>query len=144
MIYSKTARYAIRALVFLADKQEDSSLNVGEMAGSLNIPAPFLGKILQELRREDLVRSSRGRGGGFALAKASEDISLYDVIACLEDMDQYEECLFGEYTCSMDRACAALCHWSSVKYHHLTFLRTHSVGDLCRALNFRHIKERTA
>ncbi len=137
MIYSKTTQYAIDALVHLAGLPAGDCLGVQEMAGELNIPEHFLGKILQDLRQGEFVRSVRGRSGGYLLEHRPEEISLYNVLARMEEIEQYESCLFDTEECSLDQRCAVICSWSGVKYHLITFLQSHSIADLREVLDYK-------
>ena len=67
MIYSRSAEYAIRAFVHLAQVPEGKYAMVKNIAEQEDIPAHFLAKILQQLARKGLLRSSKGPTGGFAL-----------------------------------------------------------------------------
>jgi DNA-binding IclR family transcriptional regulator len=67
MIYSRSAEYAIRAFVHLAQVNEGKYAMVKNIAEQEDIPAHFLAKILQQLARKGLLRSSKGPTGGFAL-----------------------------------------------------------------------------
>ena len=67
MIYSRSAEYAIRAFVHLAQVPEGKYAMVKNIAEQEEIPAHFLAKILQQLARKGLLRSSKGPTGGFAL-----------------------------------------------------------------------------
>jgi len=68
MIYSRSAEYAIRAFVHLAQVPEGKYAMVKNIAEQEEIPAHFLAKILQQLARKGLLRSSKGPTGGFACA----------------------------------------------------------------------------
>ena len=70
MIYSRSAEYAIRAFVHLAQVQEGKYAMVKNIAEQEDIPAHFLAKILQQLARKGLLRSSKGPTGGFSLRRA--------------------------------------------------------------------------
>ena len=72
MIYSRSAEYAIRAFVHLAQVPEGKYAMVKNIAEQEDIPAHFLAKILQQLARKGLLRSSKGPTGGFALRVDAE------------------------------------------------------------------------
>lgn len=80
-----TARvdYAVRAMTVLATGDE-RPIKAEAVAAEQNIPLQFLLKILAELRLARLVTSRRGQQGGFALARAADDISVADVIRAVE------------------------------------------------------------
>ncbi|MGH9666949.1 MAG: RrF2 family transcriptional regulator, partial [Bryobacteraceae bacterium] len=70
MIYSRAAEYAIRAFVQLAGAPSGQYVMVKEIAAQSDVPAQFLAKILQQLVRRGLLRSSKGPTGGFLLRVA--------------------------------------------------------------------------
>jgi Rrf2 family protein len=77
--------YACRALVQLAKRFEGSGVSsIEELANVEKIPAKYLAQILGELRNGGLVESRRGKQGGYLLARAPDQISLFDVISLIE------------------------------------------------------------
>jgi Rrf2 family protein len=84
MIYSRSAGYAIRALVFMAGKPEGSFLMAKQIASQLEIPGHFLAKLLQQLTRQGLLKSSKGPAGGFALKKTAAELSLSQIVAAVD------------------------------------------------------------
>ena len=72
MLFSKTTGYAIRALVYIAKQPEACLCGLQEIAEEENIPAAYLGKILGDLRKLQLLHSVKGIHGGYELARASE------------------------------------------------------------------------
>jgi Rrf2 family protein len=77
------ADYAIRALAELADAP--TPLTADQLATARNIPKTFLTVILSQLGRAGLVRSRRGRIGGYSLARTPDEISISDVVAAVGD-----------------------------------------------------------
>jgi Rrf2 family protein len=89
MRMSAKAEYAIRAMVQLAMVQltevnDGVLVKTDDLAKAQGIPAQFLVDILSDLRTDRLVRSHRGREGGYALARAAGDISIADVMRCID------------------------------------------------------------
>ena len=84
---------------------------VREMAKALELPAPYLAKILQPLAAQGLLDSQRGRGGGFRLARAPEDLTLYQIVDAQERLGAARECLLGQAECSDERACPMHQFW---------------------------------
>ena len=95
MLYSKPCEYAIRALTHVALTPKNSEVRGAEIARLEHLPGPVLAKILQELVRKGLLRSRRGPGGGFRLARRAELITLRDVVAAVDGLDQFLECAVG-------------------------------------------------
>lgn len=84
MRMSAKAEYAVRAMIQLATADSGSLVKTEELAGAQGIPAQFLVGILSGLRSDRLVRSRRGRDGGYELARPANDISIADVLRCID------------------------------------------------------------
>ncbi|QHL89554.1 Rrf2 family transcriptional regulator [Sphingomonas changnyeongensis] len=77
---SQRTRYAIRALLHLADRHGEGPVQLTEIAAKQNIPPKFLTVILSEIGRAGLVETQRGRDGGYWLARDPREISYGDII----------------------------------------------------------------
>jgi Rrf2 family protein len=84
MRMSAKAEYAVRAMVQLATVDEGVVVKTDDLAKAQGIPPQFLVDILSDLRTDRLVRSHRGREGGYELARAADDISIADVLRCID------------------------------------------------------------
>lgn len=76
---SKKCKYAIKALVQLADQYQKGNMFTADIAEKGNIPKKFLEQILLELKHAGYLGSQKGYGGGYYLKKAPEDISVADI-----------------------------------------------------------------
>jgi Rrf2 family protein len=81
---SAKAEYAVRAMVQLATADEGAVVKTDDLAKAQGIPPQFLVDILSDLRTDRLVRSHRGRDGGYELARRASDISIADVLRCID------------------------------------------------------------
>jgi Rrf2 family protein len=81
---SAKAEYAVRAMVELAAAETGVLVKTEDLAKAQGIPAQFLVDILTNLRTDRLVRSHRGRDGGYELARPAADISIADVLRCID------------------------------------------------------------
>jgi Rrf2 family protein len=84
MRMSAKAEYAVRAMVQLATVEADVVVKTDDLAKAQGIPAQFLVDILTALRTDRLVRSHRGRDGGYELARPAGEISIADVLRCID------------------------------------------------------------
>ncbi|HEY5149170.1 MAG TPA: RrF2 family transcriptional regulator [Mycobacterium sp.] len=84
MRMSAKAEYAVRAMVQLAAIDDGGLVKTDDLAKSQGIPAQFLVDILSDLRTDRLVRSHRGRDGGYELARPATEISIADVLRCID------------------------------------------------------------
>lgn len=80
MKLTSKSEYALLSLVFLARHVKQGAIPVHAIAKAQKIPAKFLEQILLALKRAHFLRSVKGKGGGFLLARAPADISLADII----------------------------------------------------------------
>jgi Rrf2 family protein len=101
---NKDADYAIKALVEIAGR-EGEVVSAANLTGPMGLPWPYLRKILQGLARAGLVTSSRGKGGGFVLARPARAIRLADVIAVFQGPVRIHDCLFKKRICPDVRTC---------------------------------------
>lgn len=90
----KTAEYALRAAVWLArDVGQTESAN--DLAEATKVPRRYLHKVLQGLVHAGLVRSQPGPGGGYALAKSPEQITILDVVNAVAPLERIRRCPLG-------------------------------------------------
>jgi Rrf2 family protein len=91
---SKTAEYALRAIVFLAEMRgEPCTAQV--IAQRTKVPAGYLAKVMQSLSRAGVVNSQRGLNGGFTLSKPPSELSVYEVVQAVDPFHRITECPLG-------------------------------------------------
>jgi Rrf2 family transcriptional regulator, iron-sulfur cluster assembly transcription factor len=129
-MFSQTVEYAVRAAIDIATRPEGKNVLASEMAESLGIPAHYLSKILQQLARSRVLKSVRGRQGGFSLARPAEKIRLREIIEPFEDMHKYEECILGQPVCSEAGACPLHDFWGEVRQRYLDELDNRTLAEL--------------
>lgn len=82
---SKKTKYALKALTLLAEAYESRKpVLISELADKEKMPKKFLEQILLELNRKGILMSKKGKGGGYLLSKAPDQISVGSVIRILE------------------------------------------------------------
>lgn len=81
---SKRTQYSLRALYALARKHGQGPVLITQLSEDELIPKKFLEQILLSLKSSGLVTSKRGKGGGYLLARAPEDVTLAEVIRMIE------------------------------------------------------------
>jgi Rrf2 family protein len=105
-MFSKSCKYAIRAILFLAIYTSDEQkIGVEDLAAKLNVPKHFLAKILQQLTRNRLISSNKGRNGGFYLTSENKKSNLLTVIECMDGARTFRECILGLAECSNENPC---------------------------------------
>jgi len=98
---SNTSKYAIRAMIYLALKNKgEEKIGIKQISKDLEIPTPFLGKILQSLAKHKLLSSTKGPHGGFGLGKSAHDINLMDIVEVIDGLDSFNMCVLGLKSCA--------------------------------------------
>ncbi|MDP3939411.1 MAG: Rrf2 family transcriptional regulator [Deltaproteobacteria bacterium] len=134
---SRSGIHAVRALVALANVSDGDYKGAALLADETDAPPNYLGKLLQALSREGLVESQKGLGGGFRLARAPEEITMYDVVRSIEDIRRWTQCLFGGDGCSDGNPCAVHHRWAVVRESYLEMMKTTRLVDLLPTENHR-------
>jgi Rrf2 family protein len=115
---SQKARYALHALIVLAQHDGEEPMQIADVAAEARVPRKFLEQILVDLKRRGIVRSQRGRAGGYFIGKAPKDISFADVIRTIDgplalapcvSVTAYHKCddCVDEATCSIRKVLMA-------------------------------------
>lgn len=105
-LITRDTDYAVRALRYIAVYGQEA-ISAKDMVKALKIPRPFLRKIMQILNKKGVVRSYRGRAGGFTLSVPAERIFLLDVLKIFQGPFKLNECMFKKNICP-DRGCCIL------------------------------------
>ncbi|NNJ27447.1 Rrf2 family transcriptional regulator [Alienimonas chondri] len=89
---SKTAEYALRAVVCLAD---GDPLSADALAERTKVPRRYLHRVLQSLAASELIASRPGPGGGYRFAGAPEEVTILDVVNAVSPVERIRECPLG-------------------------------------------------
>ena len=103
-LITRNTDYAIRALYCIAEQKQEI-ISADQLVKSLDMPRPFLRKILQTLNKEGLLNSHKGKGGGFALAVPPEKITLASVMKIFQGPLKLNECTFKKKVCPNIKDC---------------------------------------
>jgi Rrf2 family protein len=115
---SQKARYAVHALIVLAEEGDDEPMMIADIAERARVPRKFLEQILLELKKRGIVRSVRGRSGGYLMGRDPKNISFADVLRVIDgpialspcaSLTAYTKCsdCVDEKTCSIRKVLLA-------------------------------------
>jgi len=126
---STSATHALNAIAVLAERPDEfqGAANIAERIGA---PQNYLGKLLQGLVQAGVVRSQKGMGGGFQLARAPEKITLYDVVEPVDHVSRWEGCFLGRPSCNSENPCALHHKWAAIRQQYLNMFRESTVAEL--------------
>lgn len=127
---TRTAEYALRALLVLARAESSRFLTADHIAEVTGTPRNYMSKTLYALAKGGLVRSTRGPSGGFALARPASEISVADVARIFAEPPRTQRCLLGTGACNPAAPCAAHHRWTTVRNAAQTALAATTVADL--------------
>lgn len=130
---NQTTRYALQILGYLA--RSDATLVPHEqIAREVGLPANYLSKILNQLRKSGIVESRKGWGGGSRLLPDAAERPLLDVVRVFEGERPagIPSCIFGLPECGDGNPCPLHDHWTEIRDSFQQLLRTTTIGDLKR------------
>jgi Rrf2 family transcriptional regulator, iron-sulfur cluster assembly transcription factor len=143
MFFSRPCQHAVRALVHLAMHQGEMLCTVQEIAKAEELPAPALAAVLQNLVRGGLVRSQKGPGGGFSLARPPAELTLYDIMETVDTRWELFTCAIGLEECSDETPCPVHDRLQEVRQQLVVYLHSVTVADMAMTLTQKHSRRRT-
>lgn len=132
---SRSGLHAIRALAILASTPGGRSLGTAAIARRIEAPPNYLGKLLRVMGRTGLVRSRKGTGGGFRLARDPSSIRLLDVVEPIDHVARWTTCLLTGSPCSLESPCAVHPRWARVREDYLDLLATTTIADVAGSVS---------
>lgn len=124
----------MRALCYIAESKK-KSVTADEMVGALRIPRPFLRKLLQQLSSEGILKSFKGQGGGFALARKPGSVKLTELIHIFQGTVELNECVFKKKLCPNRATCRLKREIDSIERDVLERLSRVSIASLMNQEN---------
>ncbi|MER2996743.1 RrF2 family transcriptional regulator [Pontibacter populi] len=133
---SKTAEYALRAIVYIAlSDAQGHKAGIKEIAKELELPAHFMGKILQDLVRKGIIASMKGPGGGFFLHRTASEISLLEVVSIIDGLEAFRKCGMGMKMCSDLHPCPLHNEIKAYRDQLLKVFSSKTIQDLVDGIN---------
>jgi Rrf2 family protein len=133
---SRKSDYALRAVIYLARISPERYGRVSEIAKAKDIPQAFLAQILPLLANRGVVKSQQGAHGGYALARAPEEITFLEVIESVEGPLKLNKCVEGHHDdCTILESCEMLHVWNQAQGQMVGFLRSVTMADMINAPN---------
>ena len=126
-------RYALRALVELAQQSDEKPLSLAVIARRQRVKPKYLEQILFRLRRARLIKGRKGPGGGFLLARDPKDIRLKEVLGAVGESTAPVQCVLGKADkyCSQNALCPMQECWQELKERLDLFFDSYTLHDVC-------------
>lgn len=123
-------RYAVMAMVDLAEHGDDDPVCIGDIAERQNLSVAYLEQLFAPLRRSGLVTARRGRCGGYALAQSADAISVASVLAALDENMDATRCGGAEACTGSGERCRTHGLWTALSDHMQQFVASVSLADV--------------
>jgi len=141
MILSKSFGYALRGILYIATMQDEHrKVQIEEIAGNLSVPKHFLGKIMQQIVKAGLLRSTKGPYGGFSLATETLTTPLIKLVEITDGLDQFRICVLKLKYCDGKNPCPLHYEMEKIRENFLTVFTETNVGDLVKDSNHDFIR----
>ena len=111
MILTTKARYAVMAVIEIASQNSLKPISLSEISKSQNISLSYLEQIFVFLRKNNIVKSIKGPGGGYILSKNKSEISVSDIIKAIDEPIKMTRCSIEKQSCNSNK--------TKCKTHHL-------------------------
>ena len=141
---SKKCKYAIHALVYLAERFDQGPVHIQAIAEDQRIPKKFLEAILLELKNAQILRSKKGKGGGYYMYRKPEDVNLIEIIRLIDgaiamlpcvSLNYYERC----EECVNEHLCGIRDAFIGVRDETLRVLSEHTLAYIVKLKHEREL-----
>ena len=133
MLFTKSTAYTLQALIELS--KFDKPVDVTRLSELTDIPKPFLAKLLQNLSRENFIKSFKGIHGGFMIVKKPEEIKMIDIFKAMEDKDSLVfHCSSNQDNCVRNRSsvCNTMPFFCMLEKEFLHIMEKYTLADAIR------------
>jgi len=136
-MFSKACEYAIKATLYIAiESQDGRRVNVKAVAKGTDSPEAFIAKILQQLVKNNIIRSTKGPTGGFEIDTPSiEGIKISQIVKAIDGDSIYTGCALGLKACSEINPCPMHEKFKSIRNQLKYMLENTSIQDMIANLN---------
>lgn len=134
-------RYAVTAMLDLALHDRQVPVNLADISARQDISLSYLEQLFSRLRKNGLVESARGPGGGYMLARPANGISIADVIAAVDETVDATRC-GGQMNCQGEDRCLTHDLWEELSNQITGFLAGISLADLVGRRAVKVVSER--
>lgn len=132
MMISTKGRYALRVMVDLAQHCDDRLIPLAVIAERQNISEKYLENIVSGLAKNGLVKSTRGKNGGYSLTKSPREYTVAEIISASEGDLAPVSCLRDSNGCENAQNCPTVALWANLQDVIYTYLNNISLEDLAR------------
>ena len=134
-------RYAVTAMLDLALHYQDGPITLADISQRQGISLSYLEQLFSKLRKQGLVDSTRGPGGGYRLSRGADQIAVADVITAVDEKVETTRC-GGLSNCQDDQQCLTHELWTELSHQIHEFLMGISLADLVERKGVQEVAAR--
>lgn len=134
-------RYAVTAILDVALHDSNGPVNLSDISKRQDISLTYLEQLFSKLKKNGLVESARGPGGGYRLALSADQITVAKVIYSVDEPIDVTRC-HGKQNCQGDLRCLTHDLWMELNMHISGFLNGLTLDDLIKRNNVKQVSER--
>ncbi|MBN2651072.1 MAG: Rrf2 family transcriptional regulator [Spirochaetales bacterium] len=128
MKFSTKVRYGLKALVDLSMNESETPVMASHLAEKQAVSVKYLERILNSLKKAEIIKSVRGCHGGYVLNKKPEDISIYEIYVAVEGDISVSPCSMGD--CPRHIACYASNVWGEINSKIVDILKDYDLATV--------------
>ena len=133
MFLSKSFGYALRGILYIAVMQDENrKVQIDEIATRLSVPKHFLGKIMQQVVKAGLLKSTKGPYGGFSLAAETLATPVIRLVEITDGMEQFSLCVLKLKHCNGLNPCPLHYEMEEIKKNYLNVFTKNTFEDLLK------------
>ena len=133
MFLSKSFGYALRGILYVAVMQDEKrKVQIDEIATKLSVPKHFLGKIMQQVVKAGLLKSTKGPYGGFCLVDETLATPVIKIVEITDGMEQFSMCALKLKNCNGLNPCPLHYEMEELKRNFLNVFTKNTIGDLLK------------
>lgn len=137
---SKTCEYAVRAVIYIAQQTKDGNrVGIKDVAKGIDSPEYFIAKILQEMVRKNLLKSTKGPNGGFHLDEKYMKNSLAVIVRHFDGDKIFSGCALGLKRCSEKNPCPLHQQFKEIRNTLKHLLETTTINQLVEKLDSQEV-----
>ena len=139
MNITSKGRYALRVMLDLAQHPDEGFISLKTIAERHDISMKYLEAIVAALKKAGLVESSRGKEGGYALSRPTQDYSIGEILRCMEDKIAPVSCITADgVSCAQASGCLTLPMWRELDELTNAYLDSVTLRDLLTGDKWKH------
>ncbi len=135
MKLSTRGRYSIRIMLELAKNyyhENNAVIELNKVAKAQGLSLKYIEHIVSDLKKQGLVASIRGVGGGYKLTKSPDKISIFEILQASENISSIVKCIHKKSSCSCLKLCSACEIWEGIQKAIVDYLKTKKLIDIVR------------